>query len=55
MPFTVLNGHKFHYQQAGSGPDLVLIHGLTGDLSGVHTNVETLHGLIPGDRIATGA
>jgi pimeloyl-ACP methyl ester carboxylesterase len=24
---------KFHVQQAGSGPDVVLIHGITGDLS----------------------
>ena len=27
------NGLNFHVQQAGSGPDVVLIHGLTGDLS----------------------
>jgi pimeloyl-ACP methyl ester carboxylesterase len=27
------NGLTFHVQQAGSGPDVVLIHGLTGDLS----------------------
>ena len=33
MPFTTVNGLKFHYQQAGSGPDVVLIHGVTGDLS----------------------
>jgi pimeloyl-ACP methyl ester carboxylesterase len=33
MPFTTLNGLKFHYQQAGDGPDVVLIHGVTGDLS----------------------
>lgn len=33
MPFTTVGGLKFHYQQAGGGPDLVLIHGLTGDLS----------------------
>jgi pimeloyl-ACP methyl ester carboxylesterase len=33
MPFVHANGLKFHYQQAGSGPDLVLVHGLTGDLS----------------------
>lgn len=33
MPFTSINGLKFHYQQAGSGPDIVLIHGVTGDLS----------------------
>lgn len=33
MPFVHLNGMKFHYQQAGSGPDVILIHGVTGDLS----------------------
>jgi pimeloyl-ACP methyl ester carboxylesterase len=33
MPFTNVRGMKFHYQQAGSGRDVVLIHGLTGDLS----------------------
>lgn len=33
MPTTTANGLKFHYQQAGSGPDVVLIHGVTGDLS----------------------
>jgi pimeloyl-ACP methyl ester carboxylesterase len=33
MPFTTLNGLKFHYQQAGAGPDIILIHGVTGDLS----------------------
>jgi pimeloyl-ACP methyl ester carboxylesterase len=27
------NGLSFHIHQAGSGPDVVLIHGLTGDLS----------------------
>src|SRR5947209_5471998 len=33
MPFVKLNGLRFHYQQTGAGPDVVLIHGLTGDLS----------------------
>ncbi len=33
MPTCVANGLKFHYQQAGAGPDLFLIHGVTGDLS----------------------
>ncbi len=33
MPRITANGLTFHVQQAGSGPDLVLIHGLTGDLS----------------------
>ena len=33
MPKLVANGINFHYQQAGAGPDVVLIHGVTGDLS----------------------
>ena len=33
MPKLTANGLNFHYQQAGSGPDVVLIHGVTGDLS----------------------
>jgi pimeloyl-ACP methyl ester carboxylesterase len=33
MPQLIANGLRFHYQQAGSGPDVILIHGLTGDLS----------------------
>src|SRR5262249_11951293 len=33
MPLITLGGIRFHIQQAGSGPDVVLIHGVTGDLS----------------------
>ena len=33
MPKLKANGLNFHYQQAGSGPDVLLIHGVTGDLS----------------------
>jgi pimeloyl-ACP methyl ester carboxylesterase len=33
MPKMKVNGLTFHVQQAGEGPDLILIHGLTGDLS----------------------
>jgi pimeloyl-ACP methyl ester carboxylesterase len=33
MPFLTLDGRKVHYQQTGRGPDVVLIHGVTGDLS----------------------
>jgi pimeloyl-ACP methyl ester carboxylesterase len=33
MPKLKANGLTFHYQQAGSGPDVILIHGVTGDLS----------------------
>jgi pimeloyl-ACP methyl ester carboxylesterase len=33
MPFCHANGLKLHYQQAGQGPGVVLVHGVTGDLS----------------------
>jgi pimeloyl-ACP methyl ester carboxylesterase len=33
MPHVNANGLSFHIQQAGAGPDVILIHGLTGDLS----------------------
>jgi pimeloyl-ACP methyl ester carboxylesterase len=33
MPKLKVNGLTLHVQQAGEGPDLLLIHGLTGDLS----------------------
>ncbi len=33
MPKIAVNGLTFHVQQAGAGPDVVLIHGVTGDLS----------------------
>lgn len=33
MPTRTIKGLEFHYQQAGTGPDVVLIHGVTGDLS----------------------
>ncbi len=33
MPSIVVHDQTFHVQQAGAGPDVVLIHGLTGDLS----------------------
>jgi pimeloyl-ACP methyl ester carboxylesterase len=33
MPYQNLNGSKFFYRQAGRGPDVVLIHGLTGNLA----------------------
>jgi pimeloyl-ACP methyl ester carboxylesterase len=33
MPRLKVNGLTFHVQQAGEGPDLILVHGLTGDLS----------------------
>jgi pimeloyl-ACP methyl ester carboxylesterase len=33
MPKLNANGISFHFQQNGEGPDIVLIHGVTGDLS----------------------
>lgn len=33
MPRLEAGGRTFHVQQAGEGPDVVLIHGVTGDLS----------------------
>ncbi len=33
MPKLKVNGLTMHVQQAGEGPDVVLIHGVTGDLS----------------------
>jgi pimeloyl-ACP methyl ester carboxylesterase len=33
MPKIVANGLAVHYQQVGQGPDVVMIHGLTGNLS----------------------
>jgi pimeloyl-ACP methyl ester carboxylesterase len=33
MPEVVANGLRFHYQQTGSGPDVVLIHAVTANLA----------------------
>jgi pimeloyl-ACP methyl ester carboxylesterase len=33
MPMWNVNGLRLHVQQNGDGPDLVLVHGVTGDLS----------------------
>jgi pimeloyl-ACP methyl ester carboxylesterase len=33
MPKLKVNGQTLHVQQAGQGPDILLIHGVTGDLS----------------------
>jgi pimeloyl-ACP methyl ester carboxylesterase len=33
MPRVTIDGMKFYYQQAGSGPDVVLLHGVTGNLA----------------------
>jgi pimeloyl-ACP methyl ester carboxylesterase len=40
MPKVALkNGTRIHYQQAGQGPDLVLVHGLTGNLAVWHFRI----------------
>ncbi len=36
------NGVRLHYQQVGEGPDLVLIHGLTGNLAVWHLKIVPL-------------
>jgi pimeloyl-ACP methyl ester carboxylesterase len=43
MPkITLSNGVRIHYTQAGEGPDLVLIHGMTGNLAVWHLQIVPL-------------
>jgi pimeloyl-ACP methyl ester carboxylesterase len=39
MPKIWVNGLKLHYWQSGEGPDVVLVHGLGGNLAGWHINL----------------
>lgn len=39
MPKLRANGLNFHYWQSGSGPDLVMVHGLGGNLAGWHLSM----------------
>jgi pimeloyl-ACP methyl ester carboxylesterase len=39
---TLSDGIRLHYTQAGDGPDLVLIHGLTGNLAVWHLHIVPL-------------
>jgi len=40
MPKTTLkSGVRIHYQQVGEGPDLVMVHGLTGNLAVWHLRI----------------
>src|SRR4051794_12824829 len=40
MPKVQLkNGLKLHFQRMGNGPDLVMIHGLTGNLAVWHLHI----------------
>ena len=36
MPKTVVNDIKLHYWQVGEGPDIIMLHGLTGNLAVWH-------------------
>ena len=39
MPFIDANGVNFHYEQIGEGPDVVMIHGITGNLAIWHLQI----------------
>ncbi|HEX8857110.1 MAG TPA: alpha/beta fold hydrolase, partial [Thermoleophilaceae bacterium] len=40
MPKTVLkSGITIHYQQVGTGPDVVMVHGITGNLAVWHLHI----------------
>lgn len=39
MPKVSVNGIKLHYQQLGEGPDVVMLHGITGNLAIWHLNI----------------
>ena len=36
---TLTSGLRLHYQQVGEGPDLVMVHGLTGNLAVWHLRI----------------
>jgi 3-oxoadipate enol-lactonase len=42
MPKAVLNGVEIYYEEQGSGPALILLHGLTSNLSMFATEIEYL-------------
>src|SRR3954467_11401922 len=43
MPKALLeSGLKLHYQRVGTGPDVVMIHGLTGNLAVWHLRIAPL-------------
>ncbi|MGH9896411.1 MAG: alpha/beta fold hydrolase, partial [bacterium] len=39
MPKALVNGIHLHYQQMGQGPDVVMIHGITGNLAIWHLEI----------------
>lgn len=42
MPKVLANGLNIHYQRVGSGPDVVMLHGLTGNLAVWHLKMVPL-------------
>ncbi|MBZ0302305.1 MAG: 2-succinyl-6-hydroxy-2,4-cyclohexadiene-1-carboxylate synthase [Anaerolineae bacterium] len=42
MPFAVIRGVQYHYELAGSGPPLVLLHGFTGSAANWQVHAEAL-------------
>jgi pimeloyl-ACP methyl ester carboxylesterase len=42
MPTIHANGVTFHYLQAGHGPDLIMLHGLSGNLATWHLSIVPL-------------
>lgn len=51
MNKALANGIQLHYQQAGEGPDIVMVHGITGNLAIWH--LEIVPALQSGYRITT--
>ena len=51
MPKALVNGIQLHYQQFGEGPDLVMIHGITGNLAVWH--LEIVQALLSEYRMTT--
>jgi len=51
MNKAIANGIHLHYQQSGAGPDIVMLHGITGNLAIWH--LEIVPALMPEYRITT--
>ena len=51
MPHASVNGIKLHYQQIGQGSDIVMVHGITGNLAIWH--LEIIPGLMDSHRLTT--
>ncbi len=50
MPRVSIDGMKFFYQQAGQGPDVVLIHGITGNMA-IWPLIDLINGLVTDFRV----